>query len=29
MGVGVQKSTSFCHQNHFFFFRNKHAQSTT
>jgi hypothetical protein len=28
-GVGVHKSTSFCHQNHFFFFRNEHAQSTT
>jgi hypothetical protein len=28
-GVRVHKSTSFCHQNHFFFFRNKHAQSTT
>jgi hypothetical protein len=26
---GVHKSTSFCHQNHFFFFRNEHAQSTT
>jgi hypothetical protein len=23
------QSTSFCHQNHFFVFRNKHAQSTT
>jgi hypothetical protein len=28
-GVGVHKSTSFCHQNHFLFFRNEHAQSTT
>jgi hypothetical protein len=27
--VGVHKSTSFCHRNHFFVFRNKHAQSTT
>jgi hypothetical protein len=25
----VHKSTSFCHQNHFFVFRNEHAQSTT
>jgi hypothetical protein len=25
----VHKSTSFCHENHFFFFRNEHAQSTT
>jgi hypothetical protein len=23
------KSTSFCHRNHFFVFRNEHAQSTT
>jgi hypothetical protein len=23
------QSTSFCHRNHFFFFRNEHAQSTT
>jgi hypothetical protein len=28
-GVGVHKSTSFCHRNHFFVFRNEHAQSTT
>jgi hypothetical protein len=28
-GVGVHKSTSFCHRNHFFIFRNEHAQSTT
>jgi hypothetical protein len=28
-GVGVHKSTSFCHRIHFFFFRNEHAQSTT
>jgi hypothetical protein len=28
-GVGVHQSTSFCHQNHFFVFRNEHAQSTT
>jgi RNA polymerase subunit RPABC4/transcription elongation factor Spt4 len=28
-GVGMHKSTSFCHRNHFFFFRNEHAQSTT
>jgi hypothetical protein len=28
-GVGVHKSTSFCNQNHFFVFRNEHAQSTT
>jgi hypothetical protein len=27
-GVGKQ-STSFCHRNHFFVFRNEHAQSTT
>jgi hypothetical protein len=27
-GVGVHKSTSFCHRNHFFIFRNEHAQST-
>jgi hypothetical protein len=25
----VHKSTSFCHSNHFFIFRNEHAQSTT
>jgi hypothetical protein len=25
----VHKSTSFCHGNHFFIFRNEHAQSTT
>jgi hypothetical protein len=29
MGVGVHKSTSFCHRKHFFVFRNEHAQSTT
>jgi hypothetical protein len=28
-GVGVHTSTSFCHRNHFFIFRNEHAQSTT
>jgi hypothetical protein len=28
-GVGCIQSTSFCHRNHFFVFRNKHAQSTT
>jgi hypothetical protein len=28
-GVGVNRSTSFCHRNHFFVFRNEHAQSTT
>jgi hypothetical protein len=28
-GVGVHNSTSFCHRNHFFIFRNEHAQSTT
>jgi hypothetical protein len=28
-GVGYIQSTSFCHQNHFFVFRNKHAISTT
>jgi hypothetical protein len=27
-GVGVHTSTSFCHRNHFFVFRNQHAQST-
>jgi hypothetical protein len=26
---GCILSTSFCHRNHFFVFRNKHAQSTT
>jgi hypothetical protein len=26
---GCIPSTSFCHRNHFFIFRNKHAQSTT
>jgi hypothetical protein len=26
---GCIRSTSFCQQNHFFFFRNEHAQSTT
>jgi hypothetical protein len=25
----VHTSTSFCHRNHFFVFRNEHAQSTT
>ena len=29
MGVRVHKSTSFCHRNHFFVFRNEHAESTT
>ena len=29
MGVGVHTSTGFCHRNHFFVFRNEHAQSTT
>jgi hypothetical protein len=28
-GVGVQRSTSFCHRNNLFVFRNEHAQSTT
>jgi hypothetical protein len=28
-GVGVHTSTSFCHRNHFFVFRNEQAQSTT
>jgi hypothetical protein len=28
-GVGVHTSTSFCHRNHFFVFRNEHAESTT
>jgi RNA polymerase subunit RPABC4/transcription elongation factor Spt4 len=28
-GVGCIQSTSFCHMNHFFVFRNEHAQSTT
>jgi hypothetical protein len=28
-GVGVHRSTSFYHRNHFFVFRNEHAQSTT
>jgi hypothetical protein len=28
-GVGCIQSTSFCHRNHFFIFRNEHAQSTT
>jgi hypothetical protein len=27
--VGVHKSPSFCHRNHFFVFRNEYAQSTT
>jgi hypothetical protein len=26
---GCIQSTSFCHRNHFFVFRNEHAQSTT
>jgi hypothetical protein len=26
---GVHTSTSFCHRNHFFVFRNEHAQSTS
>jgi hypothetical protein len=29
MGVGLLQSMSFCHRNHFFVFRNEHAQSTT
>jgi hypothetical protein len=29
MGVGCIQSMSFCHRNHFFVFRNEHAQSTT
>jgi hypothetical protein len=28
-GVGLHKSTNFCPRNHFFIFRNEHAQSTT
>jgi hypothetical protein len=28
-GVGCIQSTSFCHRNHFFVFRNEHTQSTT
>jgi hypothetical protein len=28
-GVGCIQSTSFCHRNHFFVFRNEHAQFTT
>jgi hypothetical protein len=28
-GYRVHKSTSFCHRNHLFVFRNEHAQSTT
>jgi hypothetical protein len=28
IGVGVHTSTSFCHRNRFFVFRNEHAQST-
>src|SRR5688572_17340443 len=28
-GVECIQSTSFCHRNHFFVFRNEHAQSTT
>jgi hypothetical protein len=27
--TGTLQSTSFCHRNHFFVFRNEHAQSTT
>jgi hypothetical protein len=27
-GFGVHTSTSFCHRNHLFVFRNEHAQST-
>jgi hypothetical protein len=27
--LGCIQSTSFCHRNHFFVFRNEHAQSTT
>jgi hypothetical protein len=29
MGVGVHTNMSFRHRNHFFIFRNEHAQSTT
>jgi hypothetical protein len=28
-GVGCIQSTSFCHRDHFFIFRNEHAESTT
>jgi hypothetical protein len=28
-GIGCIQSTSFCHRNHFFVFRNEHAHSTT
>jgi hypothetical protein len=28
-GIGCIQSTSFCHRNHFFVFRNEHARSTT
>jgi hypothetical protein len=28
-GIGLHKSTSFCHRHHFFIFRNEHAQYTT
>jgi hypothetical protein len=28
-GIGCIKSTSFCHRNNFFVFRNEHARSTT
>jgi hypothetical protein len=28
-GVGVHTKHEFCHKNHFFIFRNEHAQSTT
>jgi hypothetical protein len=27
--LGCIESTSFCHRNHFFVYRNEHAQSTT
>jgi hypothetical protein len=27
--LGCIQSTSFCHRNHFFVFRNEHAHSTT
>jgi hypothetical protein len=28
-GIGCIQSSSFCHRNHFFVFRNEHAHSTT
>jgi hypothetical protein len=28
-GIGCIQNTSFCHRNHFFIFRNEHAQSTS